>query len=392
MNSFFDLSESKKKGLSIPNLHEYAERFEIKITKISDKTGKNIKKTKNDLIEELNDIKITNKIKELKCNAKSTSKKKDINYDTKYNPIVLLWLPNEKSKFNNSDIGIEYRNNMFDKIYLEKTYNIKIVFGSILYYGDYYIVNDKSELIHLEILKNEELEDEINNKVNFKTNEKIDDGKDYIIIPREITYFLKNPIKFFKKLITQHFYIGSIELHQSDNYVMEHIDLEKDDKLNGIYFNYTISTPDLDYKLEVELSYLSKNGILNKDYPTYKFFIKEDTSLIKIIDFHKKLSNNQFSYVFKKYGYPGVDNDPIWTENVLIKDIKKNVGNEDKNEDSVYECIIYSTTYEKYLNVENINKQFKTELYINDKNISIMIQEREFMAFINSNDFTIYMK
>ena len=48
MNSFFDLSKSQKQSLSINELHGYTDRFEINKYKISEKSGKNIKKTKND--------------------------------------------------------------------------------------------------------------------------------------------------------------------------------------------------------------------------------------------------------------------------------------------------------------------------------------------------------
>ena len=45
MTSFFDLSESKK-GLSLSELHNYTERLEINIHKNSEKTGKKVRKTK----------------------------------------------------------------------------------------------------------------------------------------------------------------------------------------------------------------------------------------------------------------------------------------------------------------------------------------------------------
>ena len=59
---------------------------------------------------------------------------------------------------------------------------------------------------------------------------------------------------------------------------------------------------------------------------------------------------------------------------------------------STYECILYCNTYEKYLNMENISKQFESTLYINNEKISIMIQKNEFLLFIKSNDFEIYTK
>ena len=390
MNSFFDLSKSQKQSLSINELHGYTDRFEINKYKISEKSGKNIKKTKNDLIEELNTIYSTRKDTNTNTDSKSikSTKSTKLYFDNSHKPEVILWLPDEKNKFNDAS----YMETMFDKTHIEEKYKVKCNFGSIIYYGDYYIINEKKELIHLKNLSYDEI-DETKDGTKDATK---DDTKEYVIIPRNITFFLKNSIKFFKKLNTDNFYIGSIQLDSNDDYVIENTYLEKDEKINGINFNYTISIQDnkkdTTYKLEVELNYLGKNGIFNQDYPTYKCFIEKDISLIKIIDFHNKLSNYQFSYIFKKYGPPGINNDPIWTENVLVKDIKKYIGDEDKKEDTTYECILYCNTYEKYLNMENISKQFESTLYINNEKISIMIQKNEFLLFIKSNDFEIYTK
>ena len=66
MTSFFDLSESKKRGLSLSELHNYAERLEINIHKNSEKTGKNVRKTKQELIDEIDAVYIKNKIEKRK--------------------------------------------------------------------------------------------------------------------------------------------------------------------------------------------------------------------------------------------------------------------------------------------------------------------------------------
>ena len=68
MSNFFELSESKKKSLSISELSNYAQRFNIEVQKISDKTGKKINKKKEELINELNTIYLKNKIQEKKKN------------------------------------------------------------------------------------------------------------------------------------------------------------------------------------------------------------------------------------------------------------------------------------------------------------------------------------
>ena len=65
MSNFFDLSESKKKSLSVPELHNYAQRLEIDLYKLSEKSGKNIRKTKQELIDEIDTIYLKNRVEKV---------------------------------------------------------------------------------------------------------------------------------------------------------------------------------------------------------------------------------------------------------------------------------------------------------------------------------------
>ena len=363
MTSFFDLSDSKKKNLSIPELHNYAERLEINVYKTSEKTGKKIKKTKNDLIDELDNVQLMNKIQKMKTNKKTKSSKNN----DKYIPNIILWLEDEKEKFSNQ----EYKSNMLNYIYVQDKFKIKCNFGSIIYYGDYYLVNKEHEFILLEL-------------VDYEITQK---DEDYLIIPLEFTKNLNNPIGFFEKLNDIRIHIGKIELNKKHSYVIDKLNLEEEDELNGINFNYTYSFKDNKFNFEIELNYLGHKGIFNNKYPKYCFFPKDNISLIQLIDFHNKLSNHQFLFNFKLYGPPEVDLEPKWCESLLIKDLNKTFGSKKKEEDSVYDCIVYTTMYSKYKNKETIYEQYKEELNSNDDSISLMLKDNNFLTFIDKDEF-----
>lgn len=369
MASFFDLSDSKKKILSLNELHDYAERLEINVHKTSTKTGKEVKKTKNELIEELNEKQFLNKITKVK---KDNKKHKIEKNSIKHIPKVLLWIDNEKDKFNDED----YKKNMLNSNYLENKYKIKCELGSIVYYGDYYMINKDKEFILLNVI-----DSEITQKM-----------EDYLIIPLEISTHLNNPITFFEKLNDIRFHIGKIELNNKHSYVINKLNLEKDDKLNGINFNYTYSFNDDKFNFEIEFNYLGPKGIFNNNYPKYNFFPKEDISLIRLVDFHNKLSNQQFLFNFKLFGPPEMDIVPQWCESLLIKDLNKTNGNKEKNEDSIYDCVIYTTMYSKYKNKENIHQQFEEELNSTNEEFSMMLKDSDFLTLIDKNDFNNFIE
>ena len=369
MTSFFELSDSKKKNLSLPQLHEFAERLEINVSKISTKTGKEVKKTKTELIEELNEKQFLNKIEKVK---KDNKKQKSEKINQKHVPKVLLWIENEKDKFNDE----EYKKNMLNSKYLENKYKVKCELGSIVYYGDYYMINKDKEFVLLNVI-----DSEITQKM-----------EDYLIIPLEISTHLNDPISFFDKLNDARINIGKIELSTKHNFVIDKLNLEKEDKMNGINFNYSYSFKDDKYYLEAELNYLGPKGIFNNNYPKYSFFPKEDISLIQLVDFHNKLSNQQFLFNFKLFGPPETNIEPKWCESLLIKDLNKTLGNKEKNEDSIYDCIIYTTMYSKYKNKENIYQQYEKELNSSEEEISMMLKDFDFLTLIDKNDFNNFIQ
>ena len=180
MSNFFDLSESKKKALPLQELVNYAERLEINVHKVSEKSGKEIKKTKQELIDEMNlcmskTKKSTRKSeKEIEGKTKVHNKKESENV-----PKVLIWMTDVKERFISDDET--YKNNMLNKEYVEKNFKIKVKYGSILYYGDFYIWNG-SEFVLLHSYKKDQVH--------------------YLSIGRNMTNKMVNAIGFFEKIET----------------------------------------------------------------------------------------------------------------------------------------------------------------------------------------------
>ena len=271
-------------------------------------------------------------------------------------------MPNVVEKFDDD----EYKYNMLNKEYIEKNFNIKLKFGNIINYGDYYMINKDNEFIYLENIS-------IENHDNINC----------LIIPRSITKYLNNSIEFLKNIDLKGIKIGKIELDKKDNFLINLYNLEKEDKLNGINFNYLLNK-DSDYDIELELNYLNKKFNYEDKFPTFKNILKKDISLLKIIDFHNKISNHLFLFKFKIYGPPNTDIKPIWSQNILIKDINKFISTTDK--DSFYECTINCTLYEKFNNINIIKTQFSKELFSNDNNISMMINHGDFLEYSNKTE------
>lgn len=366
MTSFFELSDSKKKNLSLSELHNYAERLEVNINKISEKTGKEIKKKKNEIIEELNEKQFLHKVDKIKKDVKKSKTKNN----EKCCLTVLLWLDNEKDKFNDD----EYRSKMFSIKYLEETYKIKCKFGSIIYYGDYYIINKDKEFILLNIIDNENEEE---------TN--------YLIIPSDFTKNIIDPIETFKKFKDNRIHIGKIELMKSHSYVKDKLKLEENDNINGINFYYTKSFKTNNFYFEIQLNYLGPKGIFNNNYPKFSFIPKDELSLIQLIDFHNKLSNHQFLFNFTLYGPSEMDIEPKWSESLFIKDLNKKIGNKKTKEDSIYNCVIYTNMYNRFKNKEIIMKQYETNFNSENENDSMMIKNKDFLTFMDKDDFNNFI-
>lgn len=371
MSNFFDLPESKKKGLSVAELHNYAERLEINVYKVSEKTKKNIKKTKHDLIDEIDAVYLKNKIEKT---VEKQSAKKSGKIIGKNKPKIVIYFT-EEDLINNQEL-IE---NRLNKDYLEKKYNLKFNFGSIIYNGKFYLYNKDKSFVLLE---------------NIQDN--------YVKIPRLITKNISNSIQYFSKFKDEKMKIGVIELDRKDDYVNENIEIDKNDKLNGINFNYAYSFLDEKYYFEIELNYLGQKKIINEEFETFKFFPKNDVTLIQLFDFHNKLSLQKFKFSFKIYGPSGnfIDSKSSdknlstfwnWQDDIIIEKSSLYEGNKKNNEDSFYECEGYITMYAKFENMKNIKELCSDKLNNEDTDTCYLIRDKEYFKFTEES-FDTYIK
>ena len=376
MSNFFDLSESKKKTLSVQELQTYAERLGVIVHKISEKSNKEIKKTKQELIDEMNLCMTKTKKKSIK-EIKSTSSRNTLIYqnenkrktkvhNTKNNeisPIVLLWMKDVKDKFISE--GENYKINMLNKDYIEKNFKIKVHFGSILYYGDFYIWNRIEFILIKSYMK---------------------DDIHYLSIGRKMTNKMGNAIQFFEKIETYQnnkLFIEKIKLGNNDIYLE---DLQFDvHELNGIHFNYEYINEK--YKFVVEMNYLTVKGDFNENFPTHTFISTKELSFLRLCDLQYKLSKHQFHFTYKINLPPHFEFKPKWLPGILVKNENIILGNIEDKTDYSYECEIYCTMYNKYMNEENLKLQYIEELNSDE----LLTNSKEFLMFKNIDDFDTFM-
>ena len=209
-------------------------------------------------------------------------------------------------------------------------------------------------------------------------------------------------MQYFSKFKDDKMKIGVIELDKKDTYVTENIEIEQNDKLNGINFNYTYSFLDEKYHFQIELNYLGQKKIINEDFETFKFFPKNEVSLIQLFDFHNKLSLQKFKFSFKIYGPPGnfIDINSYdknlstfwnWKDDIIIEKTHLYDGNKEDNEDSFYECEGYITIYAKFENMINVKELCNDKLNNENTNICYLIRDKDYFKF-DEDSFTTYIK
>ena len=375
MSNFFELTDSKKKSLSISELSNYAQRFNIEVQKISDKTGKKINKKKEELINELNTVYLRNKIQEKKKNDEKVEKSSKLNKNELKKPKIIGYYPDEKKLFSCDE---NYRKNMLaNKKYIEDKYKIKLEFGNIIYYGDFYIWNNE-KFIYIE---------------SYEKNNVI-----FLIISREITQYINDSIKYFESInntetikmmknIGKELKLSKIELSLNDKYLSK-LDFDVNE-LVGIHFNYVYkNTTGL---IEVEVNYMNVKGEIDKKFPSYCFQTENlEISFLKLVDFQYKLSMHQFEFVCKLEAEPEIEIKPKWTNTILVKNKKINIGNIEENIKSSYECIVYCNMYEKFKNEEIIQNLLIEEFDYNE--LLLINSKKEFLIMKDFNEFDNFIK
>jgi len=374
MSNFFELSDSKKKSLSFSELSNYAQRFNIEVVKTSEKTGKKINKKKEELVTDLNAVYLKNKIQEKMKNEKKIIKSSKLMKNDIKMPKIIGYYQDEQKLFNGDE---NYKKNMLEnKKYIEDKYKIKLDFGNIIYYGDFYIWNNE-KFIYIE---------------SYEKNNVI-----FLIISREITQYINDSIKYFESInntetikmmknIGKQLKLSKIELSLNDKY-LSILDFDVNE-LVGIHFNYVYkNTTGL---IEVEVNYMNVKGEIDKKFPSYCFQTENlEISFLKLVDFQYKLSMHQFEFVCKLEADPEIEIKPKWTNTILVKNKKVIIGNIEENIKSSYECIVYCNMYEKFKNEEIIQNLLIEEFDYNE--LLLINSKKEFLIMKDFNDFDSFI-
>ena len=278
---------TKIESMKLPELQKVAEKYQIDTQHASARTGKMINKTKAMLIHEIQVHEELQRHEQHEIKKQEEEKQKENHetlidsletdgkkfYDDEIPSLFLIWsdecLPKEE----------EEKKIYLEPSHLESEFGITLTFGSFLrfksqpgYIGsDYYIVGVDKKIIECTVMCSEESMDDT----------------EQVIIPREITQYLKDALSFFflknnqkysrkvKSLPKDYAYtyslndeneymelfqIGCVQLSSHDIYLHKHVlNMELD---SPILFDYRCSSlwTQYDFKLFVFIPYLGKDG------------------------------------------------------------------------------------------------------------------------------------
>jgi hypothetical protein len=136
---------------------------------------------------------------------------------------------------------------------------------------------------------------------------------------------------------------------------------------------------------------MNVKGEIDKKFPSYCFQTENlELSFLKLIDFQYKLSMHQFEFICKLEAEPEIEIKPKWTNNILVKNKKINIGNSEENIKSTYECIVYCNMYEKFRNEEIIKNLLIEEFDYNE--LLLINSKKEFLIMKDLNDFDNFIE
>lgn len=390
---------SISKYMKLPELHNVAEKYNISIQHVSQKTGKMINKTKELLVQNIIDHERLQKQQEEEIKRQQEEEQEknhetlvdsmetqgQIFYDDEIS-LFLIWtdccIPKDEDE----------KNAFLEPSNIESKFDIKLTFGSFLrfksqpgYIGsDFYIIGHDKKIIECDIMCNEE---------SMMDTE-------YIIIPREITKYLKDALTFFnlmnsenyrKKIRTlpkkysyeyslnedteYNFDIGCVQLSSHDIYLHKHISTIELD--SPILFDYRLSRwTDYDYKLFVFIPYLGKNNeiieINNYSswidtyidiYGAYSFLKNNnviDFQILKSIMTDYQTKKSTFS--LKIYTVLNFDDEPPF--GLSLEKVSSH--KYEKDNYKVREAIYQATFYEAFLAEKNLKKAWSKNIWVMD--------------------------
>ena len=400
--SMENIYNSKK----LKELQTIAESLGIEPKIVSDKTGKSINKKKTDLIDEIVIFKLNEQnqkiLKETEEYEKTMSSFDDnkIFYDEISTPVFLIWterpLPMDKSE----------KKEYLKPKNLETKFNITLNFGCFLKFGpsngycgdNFYIIGHDKEIIELDLMDHDESMNEIQ----------------YIVIPRQISKYLKDSLSFFgysknnhyskslKKMnrdtyehslndscVREIFEIGEFEFENHDvflNNIVKNIFQE-----SHIQFKYVLDICNTyEYVLQCVIPYLGlDNSLLKNDEQV----IQGETGIVKTNDFNKLLEIQEIiktqknTYKLSKCGPIEGDEDIKWPDDIEIVSIDKN----EKNGDMNYDAVVKMTQYQYFKTQKQIREHFAERIKARDETQVIFKQfgpkSKDFISFYEDNVF-----
>lgn len=407
MSEFIEINAKDLGKKTLSQLCEYCNKYEINPKKISEKSGKEINKSKKEIIDELLNLKNDNEKKTIKeeNNLDNTDNLDKDNLDNtddvnKYQEgctRILVYAENFKNKFKKADE--DTKKHIMSQEYIEKTFDVKFEFGSFIYFGDYYIINHQNKLV---------LCDE------WCPEQSMDDNI-YINIPYEICQKLTCAPTFFGLIGNEHNQKcrkikTNFECHFDDKIMISELTLDHKDKhiekkfgkINdnkGILFKFYWNEYVCEYQdNKVLIPYLvnDKPLGLDKGNSFVEITLKKDITFERILEYQQYISTFKYKYPFFKSGPIDNDEDPIWSDNIEVVDVNKEIKDGDLN----YSCNIICTEYDKYLNLKNVKEQFDSRLKSKDKDHQVYInwsiiskkktsidEEQNFSDLINEDDY-----
>ena len=391
----------------LSELQIIAEGFGIETKIESLKTGKKINKKKSNLIDEiiifnLNKAELQkSKEKEDYKKAMSSFDEDRIFYDEISTPVFLIWnkrpLPMDESK----------KKEYLKPENLENKFDITLNFGCFLKFGpgngysgdNFYIVGHNKEIIELDLTDHDESMNETQ----------------YIVIPRQISKYLKDCLSFFgisknnhyskyiremKRDTYEHslddscvreiFEIGEIELENHDVYLNKKI--KNITQESYIQFKYVLDIcGTYEYKLECIIPYLGPDNSVLKDD---RQLIQGETGIVKTKDFNKlleiqeKMKTQKNTYTLSKCGPIIGDEDIEWSDSTEIISIKK----EEKDDDMNYDAVVKMTHYQYLKTQKYIKKHFAERMKARDETQVIIkkfgLESKKTIHFYEDNVFT----
>ena len=375
--SMENIYNSKK----LKELQTIAESIGIEPKIVSDKTGKSINKKKTDLIDEIVIFKLNEQnqkiLKETEEYEKTMSSFDDnkIFYDKNSIPVFFNLeepLPMDETE-KKEYLKPENLENKFNKITLN--------FGCFLKFGrnngycgdNFYIVGHDKEIIELDVMDHDE--DESMNDIQ------------YIVIPRQISKYLKDSLSFFGSLddsyVREIFEIGEIEFENHDVYLNKKI--KNITQESHIQFKYVLDI----CNLQCMIPYLGHDNSVLKDDEQV---IHGETGLVETDDFNElleiqeKMKTQKNKYKLSKCGPIEGDEDIKWPDDIEIISIKK----EEKDDDMNYDAVVEMTHYQYLKTQKQIREHFAERIKARDEtqvSLKFRPEEKDFICFYEDNVF-----